>query len=359
MTTNGTALLKKLLILFLVFAGLHFAKGFLVPLCIGGVLATLFLPFCNWMERKKVRKGIAALICLLTLMLVITGIGFLFGWQISELNDDAAIIKERASEVTTRIQEFLFNNFGISEKTQQEILMGQQSAVNTMMRSVAGSAATILTSFILIHAYVFLLLYYRNHIRKFLLKLASQEQRSEMSQVIHGVAHVSQEYLLGLTKMIVCLWIMYGIGFSALGVENAIFFAILCGLLEIVPYIGNITGTAITLLVAAVHGASPTLLFGIVLTYSAVQFIQGWFLEPLILGPQVKINPLFTILALVVGQLVWGIAGIFLAIPVIAMLKIVCDHIVVLKPYGFLIGEIDSSRKKAPLIKRIRMLFNR
>ena len=140
--------------------------------------------------------------------------------------------------------------------------------------------------------------------------------------------------------MIFLLWIMYGIGFSVLGVQNAIVFAVLCGLLEIVPFIGNITGTTITVLAAAIHGANIKVLIGIVVTYGIVQFIQGWLLEPLILGPQVKINPMFTIIALVFGQIIWGIPGIILAIPITAMLKIVCDHVEALKPYGFLIGEI-------------------
>ena len=85
-----------------------------------------------------------------------------------------------------------------------------------------------------------------------------------------------------------------------------------------------------------------------------IQFIQGWVLEPLILGPQVKINPLFTIIALVVGELVWGISGIFLAIPLTAMIKIVCDHIEPLKPYGFLIGEVEDNSTKISFINNLK-----
>ncbi len=166
-----------------------------------------------------------------------------------------------------------------------------------------------------------------------------------MEKVIDSVGHVSQQYLLGLSKMIVCLWVMYGVGFSLLGVKNALFFAFLCGLLEIVPFIGNLTGTTITVLVAGVHGGSFLMLAGIIGTYAVIQFIQGWVLEPLIVGSEVKINPLFTIIALVIGGLLWGLPGIFLAIPLMAMLKIVCDHIEPLKPYGFLIGAIESKKK--------------
>ena len=99
------------------------------------------------------------------------------------------------------------------------------------------------------------------------------------------------------------------------------------------------------------------MLIGIVITYVVVQFIQGWVLEPLILGPQVKINPLFTILALVLGELLWGISGIILAIPITAIFKIICDHIEPLKPYGFLIGEINDGKKEGKFIKKIKNNF--
>jgi hypothetical protein len=219
------------------------------------------------------------------------------------------------------------------------------------MRLVFGSLADVFKNLILVLVYFIFLLFYRSHLKNFLLKLSVKSQRDEMEQIIHSCTQVTQQYLLGLSKMIVCLWIMYSIGFSIIGVENAIFFAILCGLLEIVPFVGNITGTTLTVLVTALHGADFPTLVSIVITYIVVQFIQGWVLEPLILGPQVKINPLFTIVALVLGELLWGISGIILAIPLTAILKIICDHIGPLKPYGFLIGSIENEHKKKTFIE--------
>lgn len=284
MTTTTSSIIKKLLVLFLVFAGLHYAKDFLMPLFIGVVLATLFLPFCKWMEERKVPKGLAALLCLLVLLFVTAGIGALLGWQISELTNDIPLIKQKAIEASNRIQEYLFNHFDISTEKQSQIFKDQQPSVTDIIPMMAGSLVYIFTSFILVLAYIFLLLYYRVHIRNFILKLSPSSQRKEMEQVVYGATRVSQQYLLGLTKMIVCLWIMYGNGFTIVGVENAYFFAVLCGLLEIVPFIGNITGTIITVLVAAVHGASLSMLGGIVISYGIVQFIQGWVLEPIIVG---------------------------------------------------------------------------
>lgn len=357
MTFTSTSILKKLLILFLVFAGLHYAKEFLMPLSIGAVLATLFLPLCKWLEGKKVPRGVATFICLFTLLAAIGGIGALLGWQIAELTDDITLIKQKVVEAADSIQQYILRHFGITVEEQSQILKDQQSSVNGIVQMVAGSMAYVFTSFVLMMVYVFLLLYYRLHIKKFILKLFQADQQSEMEKIILSAAHVSQQYLAGLFKMIVCLWVMYAIGFSIVGVKNAIFFAVLCGLLEIVPFIGNITGTTLTVLVAAVNGASLPMLGGVILTYGTVQFIQGWVLEPLIVGAQVKINPLFTIIALVLGELVWGIPGVILAIPLTAMLKIVCDHIEPLKPFGFLIGEIETVKAEPGFIKKIQSWF--
>ncbi|OFY93885.1 MAG: hypothetical protein A3K10_10400 [Bacteroidetes bacterium RIFCSPLOWO2_12_FULL_31_6] len=354
MTASATSIIKKLLVLFLVFAGLYYAKAFLMPLAIGGVLATLFLPFSKWLEHKKIPKSLAVLICLIILLLAITGVGMLLGWQIVELTNDFERIKLGVVEKIEHIQQYILLHFGISAKNQTLALKEQQPFFTDIVTSIAGSMTNVFTNFILILVYIFCMLFYRNHIKNFLIKLSAPSQRKKMELVVSSAAKVSQQYLLGLTKMIVCLWIMYGIGFTLLGVKNALFFAVLCGLLEVIPFLGNIVGTTLTILVAAVNGASIPMLGGIAATYGVVQLIQGWILEPLIVGPQVKINPFTTILVLVLGELIWGIPGIFIAIPLIAMFKIVFDHVESLKPYGYLIGEVETKKDVPVIIEKIK-----
>lgn len=353
MNLTSTSIIKKLLVLFLTIIGLYYAKKFLIPVAIAGVIATLFLPFCKWMESKKIARGLATTMCVVTLLLFMGSILTLIVWQISLLTNDFEILKLRAVDTSEQLQEYIFNQFGITAEKQSQIINAQQSSVTKLIPGLLGTLTSNIASLLLTLVYIFCLIYYRGHIKQFLLKLSVVSQRQETEKVIYRVAQVSQQYLLGLSKMIFLLWIMYGIGFSFIGVKNAIFFAILCGLLEIIPFVGNITGTLITVLVAAVQGASPAMLIGIIGTYGLVQFIQGWVLEPIIVGSQVKINPMFTIIALVIGELIWGIPGIFLAIPLIAMFKIICDHIEPLKPYGFLISEIETSKVKISFTKKI------
>ncbi len=354
MTITSISIIKKIALLFLVFAGLYYAQTFLIPLVIGGLLATLFLPFSKWLERKKTPKGLAALICLIVILIVVTGIGFLVAWQFIDLANDFALIKEKAIQHFYRIQQYILMHFGISTENQVLALKEQQPILTNAITFMAGSIVAILAQSVLILVYIFCIIYYRTHLKNFIIKLYPSSQKKEIENVFYHSTRVSQQYLFGLAKMISVLWVMYFIGFSILGVKNALFFAILCGLLEVIPFVGNIVGTTVTLLVAAVNGASLPLLGGIAATYGVVQLIQGWILEPLIVGSQVKINPLATIIALILGQLLWGIPGVFIAIPIIAILKIVFDNVESLNAYGFLIGEVITRKKEIGFIKKIQ-----
>ncbi|MEJ7682127.1 MAG: AI-2E family transporter [Segetibacter sp.] len=190
-----------------------------------------------------------------------------------------------------------------------------------------------------------------------MLKIVPQSEHATATKIIFKSSKVSQKYLTGLGMMIVILWVMYGIGFSIAGVKNSIFFAILCGLLEIVPFVGNLTGTALTILGPVSQGGSSNLIAGILITYATVQFIQTYLLEPLVVGSEENINPLFIIIILVVGELVWGIPGMVLALPLLGIVKVICDHIPVLQPYGFLIGK-EKKEKGENIGSKIKKIFS-
>jgi len=131
---------------------------------------------------------------------------------------------------------------------------------------------------------------------------------------------------------------------------------LLCGLLEIIPFIGNLTGTALTLIMALSQGGGANMAIGILITYGCVQFIQTYILEPLVVGAQVKINPLFTIIAIVIGELIWGIPGMILAIPLLGIAKIIFDNVDSLKPYGFLIAE-EKKKGDTSFVDKIKGWF--
>ena len=267
----------------------------------------------------------------------------------TDLTSEVSHIEQKVRDMIKELKEYINKNFGISSSQQDQLINSQKeagtNAAQGILSNVASVVMSFLVDFILVLVYIFLFMYYRTHIKKFVLQLVPERQKNNAREIITDIQKVSQQYLTGLGMMIVGLWIMYSIGFSIVGLKYAIFFAILCGLLEIIPFVGNLTGNLLAIIMVIIQGGGTGMILGIVITYAIVQFLQTYILEPLVVGAEVNINPLFTILVLVAGELVWGIAGMVMAIPLLGIVKIICDHIEPLKPYGFLIGR---EKKKKP-----------
>jgi predicted PurR-regulated permease PerM len=339
-----------LLLGFLIVETLYYAKPFLVPLCFGGLLAMLFLPLNRWFESKKIPKGLSILLCIIIFLGVVTGIIWLISWQISDLTSESTDIENKVRKMINQAKEYIGTHFGISKKQQEKIITEQAQQNGGMLSHLGSSLTGFVIDFILVLVYIFLFMFYRGRIKTFILQLISSQQKKNTETIIHDIQRVSQQYITGLGMMIACLWIMYSIGFSIVGVKYAVLFAIICGLLEIIPFIGNLTGTLLAILMVVIQGGGTGMVFGVVITYLIVQFLQTYLLEPLVVGAEVNINPLFTIIILVVGELIWGIPGMVLAIPLLGIIKIICDHIPSLKPYGYLIG--SDRKKKTIFLKR-------
>ena len=348
-------------VLFLLIAGtavVYIAKPVLVPLVFALVLAMLLTPLSRKLEKTGLNKAIAVLCCIIILITAFAVIIGLLSWQLSTLLDDVEEIKQRFSALIKQLQTFIRAHTGMNTSEQKEAVKeaGKSSSAGffgQMTSAIMGALVNI----ILVLVYTFLIIYFRSHLMQFIKKAVPATQRGNVSGLVHQASDVSQKYLGGLSLMIFTLWIMYSIGFSIVGVKYAIFFAVLCGTLEVIPFIGNVTGTLLTVAMAVLQGGNTQLITGILITYGLVQFIQTYLLEPLIVGKGVNLNPLFTIMAIVIGDAVWGIPGMVLAVPVFGMLKIFCDHFDSLKPYGFLLGSEKKEKSSEGFFSRVKKLF--
>ncbi|HEY4198862.1 MAG TPA: AI-2E family transporter [Mucilaginibacter sp.] len=347
-----------LFILIALTAILFFAEPLLAPLAFALVLSMLLTPLSKKLEKWGFNRGVAAVISIMALILTFVIIIGLLSWQMSNITQDLDQIKSRLSDVTGQMQAFISSHTGIKVKQQQEMIKNADTGSPLgMLAQTTGNFLGFLVNMILVLVYIFLILYFRDHLMKFIQKAVPADEKENVAGLVHEASHVSQQYLGGLAIMIMTLWVMYGIGFSIVGVKYAIFFAILCGTLEIIPFIGNITGTTLTVLMGVVQGGDLKLIAGILITYGLVQFIQSYILQPLIVGKQVDLNPLFTIVSIIIGDAVWGVPGMILAVPVFGMLKIFCDHFEPLKPYGFLLGGDGNDKKSSGIIEKIKSLL--
>jgi predicted PurR-regulated permease PerM len=334
--------LRILALFVLGFGILFFGRSVFIPLTFGAVLAMLLLPICHWLQSKGLNNGLSSILSVAALLLVIGALITLLQYQVSDIIDDLSKIEERVNSIVAGFKSYIKHHFGISNQEQQKIIKEQQSGgmgkVAGVVTTMLGSLAGIVIDAILVLVYTFLFIFFRGHFKNFILRMFKPENRDATREVLQNAGKVTQQYLGGLGLMIIMLWVMYGIGFSIAGVNNALFFAVLCGILELVPFVGNITGTSITVLMALAQGSDIKVVIGVIITYALVQFIQTYILEPLVVGDRLNINPLFTILIIVVGEAVWGVPGMILAVPLLGIFKIICDNCEPLKDYGFLIG---------------------
>lgn len=322
----------------------YFGKPVLAPLCYGALLAMLLVPVQVRVEKWTGRKVLGSIAATLVLLSCIALIVFLLKWQLSDIAGNLSKIKTQVTAHLSDLKLFISEQMGIPESQQKTIVGENAAGGGQVVGAVLSSLGGFFVDIVLTVVYTFLFLYYRNHLVEFLIR-ALGGRASETRQLVKKIGDVSFQYISGLALMIASLWVLYGIGFSLAGLEQPLFFALLCGLLEIVPFVGNITGTGLAVLMAIAQGGGIDLVLVIVGIYAVIQFFQTYFLETLIVGERVNINPLVTIFCLAVGELIWGIPGMILAIPMTAILKIICEHVPGLKYIGFLLGPDRSGNR--------------
>jgi predicted PurR-regulated permease PerM len=363
---NKFSLGKTIAILFFFFifiSSLYFARYFLIPIAFAGLLAMVLLPFAKWFELRGLGRTFSSIFCVLTFLMVTAGLLLIISWHVSGLIEDATLLQQRTMDLLTDVRLQISQSFGLPEENHQAIIEQNKitSAHNAerMVTTIMSSIMDILLNTVLVIIYLFMFLFFRIHIKSFILKLVPIMGQAKTERMINNASKVSQHYLTGTAWMLSLLWIMYTIGFSIAGVKYALFIAVLCSMLELVPLIGSITGFSITTLLALVQGSKSDTIIGIAITFIIIQLVQTYILSPLIANREVNINPLITILVLVAGDLIWGIPGLILAVPMLGVIKVFCDNLEPLQPFGFLIGGEKKVRKENLIVRKLSQLFQR
>jgi len=227
----------------------------------------------------------------------------------------------------------------------QQVTEAKKYLVNMLSEGRAVLLNTLVTTtgaistFILLPLYVFFFLLYRDFFRRFFYKAIASVPNEDLNTLLKKIYVVIQSYLSGLFLVIIIVGVLNSIGLLLLGIPHAIFFGFLAGFLILIPYIGILIGSLFPALLSIVTMDSPWYAFGVIGVMSFVQFLEGNFITPNIVGSKVSVNPMAAIVALFLGGQLWGLSGLILALPITAILKVVLDTIPSLEPYGFLLGE--------------------
>ncbi|XZF12844.1 AI-2E family transporter [Chitinophagaceae bacterium MMS25-I14] len=335
-------LISVAIILFL----LDLGKSIFVPLFFAFLAAMLLYPVCIWLEKKLMKRGLASAI---SVLLFVIGIGLFitfFTTQIINFSKDIPLIQKKVQDLLTGLQHWVSEKYGIDSSEQMEyVYKGAAGILTTAANSIGGLFVNLLTFviwtiFMLI--YTFFILYHRGLLIRFILALFKPGHRAKAYDVVETTRTLINSYVAGLLTEMAIMAVLNTAGFLIIGAHYAILLGLLAAVLNIIPYLGIYTAMAIAMLLTFANGTpAQALEVGIMLI--AIHFVDANFLLPRIVGGRVKMNPFITIIAVLVGHLVWGIPGMFLFIPLTAMLKVVFEHVDALKPWAILIGTEDKT----------------
>lgn len=329
--------------LFTLFSILYIAQSILVPIVYSVIIAILLNPLVRFFVKRKLNRILAISIVLTSISLLIIGCFAILSTQLNEFTDALPFILDKFYEILNGFIDWVSDNFNIStRKINKYISDSKAQALSSSGSSIAltvSSVGSALVMLVVIPVYVFMILFYQSHLVDFIYKLFGENNRKEVGEVFTSSKSIIQNYLVALLIEAGIIAVLNSIGLFVLGIEYAIVLGILGALLNIIPYLGGLIAMAIYMLIAIVTKESHSYALYVLLLYSFIQLIDNNLIMPKLVGSKVKINALIAIIAVIVGGAVWGVSGMFISLPIIAILKIIFDHIPSLKPWGFLLGD--------------------
>jgi len=331
-------------------------KRLLSPLIFACLFSILLLPLAKFFEYKcGFSRNWAALAAVLLMIIFLGSLIYFLGAQISRLVGDWPMFREQLSNAGKDVQEWVSQKFHVDVEKQANYVHKATSKVFDSGTVVAGATLYSVSSVLLFLSftwiYTFFFLWYRGLIMKFSIRIFLEKNSELVRDIIEEIQFIIRKYVTGIFIEMAIVSSSISIIFSFMGVKYAVLLGLITGLFNIIPYIGMLTAMTISAMITFATTAATSKVIWIVAVMFGVHVIDYNILLPVIVGSKVKINAMITLFGIIVGEMLWGIAGMFLSIPVIAVTKIIFDRVEPLKPWGLLMGE-EPFRGKRLLKKR-------
>lgn len=341
----------ELLGLALCFVTLTIAADIIMPIVMAFFIAILLLPIYRILRKYKVPEVIAIVLPILILAILILGIGWFFSSQIGGLVNDFPQIKANVTKHLESLQNWVSGFTDVSIAKQKTFISDKSDDLLGMAGKMAGGAAGTLSGMFvflgLIPIYIYLILFYKDILIKFVFMWFKRHDHDKVKDAVYESEAIIKNYLVGLLIQVTYMTILLGGILMLFGIKHALLIGVIFAILNLIPYvgalIGNILGVLITLASSPELGEVVTVL----LVIAGVQFLDNNILMPRIVGSKVRINALFSIIGVVIGGTIAGISGMFLSMPIIAVLKVIFDRSAGFKQWGVLLG--DERPTKNPM----------
>ncbi|WPR73620.1 AI-2E family transporter [Algoriphagus sp. NG3] len=325
-------------------------KSLLVPLFMGGFFAILFTPLSIWLESKKTPRILSCIISLLLMIALVGGLlTFIIG-NVANFTKDFDDVSGKLVAYAVDIDAWVMDTFSydaaIAEKANTDYLKNLLTENSSSIGDFALKTVGSLTGLVLIPVFMFFFLLYRNHLTNVLIHIYKDKDPELVKTRIVSLRKVILNYIVGVVKVMGILAILNITAFSLLGIKHAVFFGTLGAMLNIIPYVGPFFGAMLPMVYSFLTKDSLFYPVGVLVSYQVIQMIEGNFLTPKIVGGNVNLNAFITFLGLIIGGTIWGVAGMILIIPMMAILREIFDLSDSTRPFALLLGEEKGEDKK-------------
>jgi len=329
--------------LFALFTILYIGRTIIVPLVFAIIVSILLHPVVNFFVRKKMNRVIAIFITILLALLVIVALGGLIFSQASRFSESWPALVNKFTLLINESITWASGYFDINAQNIRDWLAKTKGELINISGTLIGSTIVTvgsgLIALFLIPVYIFMILFYQPLLLDFIRKLFARSDQSQVHEIVTLTKTVIQRYLIGLVIEFVIIAVLYTVTLLVLGIDYAILIGIIGALLNVIPYIGGFVGIALPMMIALATKDSAWYSIYVLVIFYFIQMFDNHFIIPKIVASKVKINALFAIIIVLVGNALWGISGMFLSIPLLAIIKLIFDHVEPLKPWGFLLGD--------------------
>jgi predicted PurR-regulated permease PerM len=331
-----------ILLLVVVGAIIYLGSDILFPIILAFIFGVLIRPIDSFFQKKwRFPKLLSVIITVTIAIIFFAGILFLLGLQLKDFFSDLPTLEKNMMKVVHDIGDWITKTFDVSNVKQEKIVKENfMKGGNMFSMESFGSITGALVNFILVPLYLFLFLFYRELLLGFLMKLVPARSAERMQIIVNDIKVIIRMYILGLLLEIAIVAALTTLGLWLIGVKYALFLGLLVALLNLIPYVGILVANALSCLISLSNNPDiQQSVLGVIAVIGAVQLIDNNILLPRIVGSKVRINALASIICVIVGGSLAGVPGMFLAIPITAIMKVVFDAIPNLEPYGYILGD--------------------
>jgi predicted PurR-regulated permease PerM len=327
---------------------LYHLQHFFLPVLFAAMIAMSVNPVVNLLMRWGLNRFLAIMVVVLISIVLLASLLFVIALQVQKLANSSPELIDRFTQIFEDSILWFSGYFNFSRDTIIEWLEHSKAQIVNQaggtLADMFNAATGLMAGVLLIPVYVVMMLLYQDHIMEFINRLFGLGN-TNLSEIILQSKKVIQKYLAGLSVEIGLVAVMNTVGLLILGIEYAILLGISGAFLNLIPYLGGVVAVFLYMIVALVT-KGPLYMLYVLILYGLIQFLDNNIIVPKVVGSIVQLNALTSLFAVILGAALWGIPGMFVSIPLAAILKIIFDHMESLKPVAFLMGNPPRIKPK-------------